>query len=102
MAEDVSRAEPSRGQITSGITSNTLVERTLEFVRGELPKWRDDPARPTEESEERLNAQLCKYLNVSSGRSFPMVHFHHEEKQTGIRRVDFSALPSEHQFVGST
>jgi hypothetical protein len=87
--------EPNRGQITSGIAANTLVDRTLEFVRNQIPNWRDDPARPTEESEERLNAQLCKYLNANSRKNFPMVYFHHEEKQTGTRRVDISALPSE-------
>jgi hypothetical protein len=93
---------PGHGKITSGIDSNTLVERTLEFVREELPKWRDDPERVTEKSEERLNAQLCKYLEVASRRHFPMIYFHHEEKQTGIRRVDVSALPSEGMFVGAT
>jgi hypothetical protein len=93
---------PDRGRITSGLTSNALVASTLEFVRDELPKWRDDPERAVEDSEERLNAQLCKYLNVASRQTFPMVYFHHEEKQTGTRRVDFSALPSENQIIGST
>jgi hypothetical protein len=93
---------PNRGQITSGLERRTLVEQTLEFVRKEIPKWRDDPNRPNEEGEERLNAQLCKFLNAASRAHFPMVCFSHEEKQTGTRRVDFSALPSRNQFVGST
>lgn len=101
MANGLSRRGPGRGRITSGITSNTLIERTLDFVWGELPSWRDDPNRPHEESEEGLNAQLCKYLNVASRQRFPMIHFHHEEKQTGRRRVDFSALPTHASFVGS-
>jgi hypothetical protein len=102
MADQLPRGEADRGRITSGLARNVFVERTLEFVRDELPKWRDDPARPSEESEERLNAQLCKYLNVVSRQKFPMVYFHHEEKQMGTRRVDFSALLSENQFVGAT
>ncbi len=82
----------SQGRITEGpITS--LVERTLEFVYSELAIWRDDPDRSPEDAEERLNAQLCKYLNVAASNRFPMVFFHHEEKQTGSRRVDISALP---------
>jgi hypothetical protein len=31
-----------------------------------------------------------------------MVFFHHEEKQTGTRRVDLSASPTEDRFVGAT
>lgn len=92
---------PSCGTITSGIAGNTLIERTLNFVRDELPKWRDDPTRPVEESEERLNAQLCKYLIVAARRNFPMIYFSHEEKQTGRRRVDISASPSEGILVGA-
>lgn len=100
MPNGASRRGPSRGRITSGISSNTLVEQTLEFVWCELAVWRDDPSRPPEEAEERLNAQLCKYLNAASRQRFPMVFFHHEEKQAETRRVDFSALPSECRFVG--
>src|SRR6266850_472077 len=101
MPKQLPRGEPDRGRITSGLASNVFVERALEFVRDELPKWRDDSARPAEESEERLNAQLCEYLNVASRQTFPMIYFHHEEKQTNTRRVDFSGLPSENQFVGA-
>jgi hypothetical protein len=92
---------PGRGQISKGPT-DALVERTLEFVRSELPVWRDDPDRPTEDAEERLNAQLCKYLNVTARSRFPMVHFSHEEKQTGTRRVDMSALPVGALIIGET
>jgi hypothetical protein len=92
---------PARGRITSGLAAGTLVERTIDFVLAELPGWRDDPNRPVEQSEERLNAQLCKYLQVAARRSMSMVVFHHEEKQTGVRRVDFSALPAEGQINGA-
>jgi len=102
MPNHLPRGEADRGRITSGLARNVFVERALEFVRGELPKWRDDPTRPAEESEERLNAQLCKYLNVAARETFPMVCFHHEEKQAQRRRVDFSALPSENHFIGAT
>lgn len=93
---------PARGKITSGLEANTLTKRTVEFVLNELPKWRDDLNRQPEEAEERLNAQLCKFLEVAARRSLKMVFFHHEEKQTGIRRVDLSALPTSEMFIGST
>jgi hypothetical protein len=94
-------SEPSRGRISNG-PEMTLVERTIEFVFSELAGWRDDPDREPEEAEERLNAQLCKYLNAVASERFPMVMFHHEEKQTGTRRVDVSALPKARGFIGQT
>ena len=101
MSADSSNDVPSHGRITRGATRHTLVEQTLKFVQSELPNWRDDPTRSPEESEERLNAQLCKYLNVASRKKFPMVYFHHEEKQTRDRRVDVSALPAEPKTFGT-
>jgi hypothetical protein len=92
---------PGRGRISEG-PKDALTERTLDFVCAELTGWRDDPGRVTEEAEERLNAQLCKYLNVAARDRFPMVHFSHEEKQTGTRRVDLSALPISRGIIGRT
>ena len=94
-------SEPGRGRISEGPTDR-LVEQTLEFVHTELAGWRDDPDRDPEEAEERLNAQLCKYLNVAASHRFPMVLFSHEEKQTGTRRVDMSALPISGGIIGHT
>ena len=93
--------EPGRGRISEGPTAS-LAERTLEFVFSELANWRDDPDRNSEQGEERLNSQLCKYLNVAASSRFPMVLFSHEEKQTGTRRVDISAVPKSALFVGQT
>ncbi len=96
-----SMSEPGRGRISEGPT-DALIERTVEFVHTELAGWRDDPERAPELAEERLNAQLCKYLNVAASHRFPMVLFSHEEKQTGTRRVDMSALPISGGFIGQT
>ena len=101
MADPFPKNEPGRGRISEGPTI-ALIDRTVDFVRSELAGWRDDPDRAAEEAEERLNAQLCKYMNVAASNRFPMVKFSHEEKQTGTRRADMSALPSEGGFVGET
>ena len=101
MADSFHTNEPGRGRISEGPVI-ALIDRTVDFVRSELAGWRDDPDRAAEEAEERLNAQLCKYLNVAASHRFPMVKFSHEEKQTGTRRVDMSALPSDGGFVGET
>jgi len=101
MADSLPLNFPSLGRITEGPTAS-LVERTLEFVFSELGAWRDDPSRPLEVAEERLNAQLCQCLNVAALDRFPMVLFHHEEKQAGRSRVDMSAHPKSGTVVGST
>ena len=89
------------GQITQGIIPNTLVEQTVEFVRNELPRWRDHSDRPLESSEERLNSQLCDFLDTQARQDFPMVRFHHEQKQTRDRRVDLAAKLIEGGFIGT-
>lgn len=82
----------NRGQITHGPTT-TLVDRTLDFIRSQLPCWRDDADRPVERAEDNLNLQLCDYLDRSARFSFPEVRFSREEPQTGRRSVDLAAKP---------
>ncbi len=101
MADPLPLNVPGRGRITEG-PMTSLVQRTLEFVYSEIAIWRDDPDRLSEDAEERLNAQLCKYLNVAASNRFPMVFFQHEEKQTGSRRVDIAALPKSGIILGLT
>lgn len=85
-----------QGRITSGLAPGTTVRKTLQFVKSRLPRWRDMPDRPLVSGEEELNGQLCKYLNAAARReNFSMAYFHHEERQTGQRRVDLSALPPD-------
>jgi hypothetical protein len=80
-----------------------VVRRTLEFVFAQLPKWRDMPFRPEVEAEDELNSQLCKFLNAAArALDFSMAYFHHEERQTGPRRVDLSALSPQPFIEGRT
>lgn len=83
----------SSGQITSGIVQKTLSHKTINFVCSQLPAWRDDPERRSEDSEDKLNLQLCKFLDCRARNEFPMVRFDHEEYQFRDRRVDLSASP---------
>ena len=65
-----------------------LVTLTLEFIREQLPAWRDDPRRPTNGSEKELNWSLCNFLEVKSREHLPMARFTHEVPQTARRTVD--------------
>src|SRR4051794_24713290 len=87
--------------ITGDLVPNTLVDETLAFVRRELSGWRDDPERPEETAEEKLNLQLCKYLNVRARHDFPMAHFNHEEPQGPFRRIDLSVTPESIIVAGT-
>jgi len=100
MAKECNR-DQTIGQITSGIDRNTLAFKTINFVRAQLPIWRDDPDRPDEQSEKRLNLQLCKFLETCARNDFPMVRFDHEEYQTGRRSVDLAASLVETTVIGA-
>jgi len=89
------------GQITSGIDQDTLVLKTINFVRHQLPAWRDDPYRPIEQSEHKLNPQLCKFLDARARNIFWMVRFDYEEPQSGRRSVDLSASPAKAIVFGA-
>jgi len=88
----VSDGQPVHGRISTGLEPGTLARRTIEFVRNQLPAWRDDPERESVEAEEALNGQLSKFLNFAARSEFPMAQFHHEERQAERRRVDLSAV----------
>jgi len=88
------------GRITSGLVEqDNLALKTIEFVREQLPAWRDDPHRPLEDSERKLNSQLCDFLASRASNVFPMVRFKHEELQSGRSSVDLSAKPVESMVI---
>lgn len=80
----------SGGRISAGLVPGTLAEKTIAFVKEQLIGWRDDPTRPSETVEPRLNAQLCKFLNANARSRFPMIAFNHEERQAGRHATDMS------------
>jgi hypothetical protein len=83
----------SANRITAGIEPGTFPASIVDFVEFQLPSWRDDADRTEEQSENELNAQLSKFLDIQARTHFPMVFFQHEERQTNQRRVDLSVLP---------
>jgi len=93
--KEESRGGHYRGEIAAGIGPDQLTQSTLAFVYQQLPAWRDDPDRPVEVSEPKLNLQLCKFLDSQACNNFPMIRFDHEEYQYARRSVDLSASPVE-------
>lgn len=92
-------ARTSHGRITRGISPDTFRTKTVLFVWAQLPRWRDDPHRRERENEDSLNADLCKFLNMRARAEWPMVHFSHEEAQTGRHFADLAANPSTEGFA---
>jgi len=94
--------EQITGKIISGLAPGTLISKTIDFVQEQLPFWRDDPSRPNEQSENRLNLHLCKFLDVKARNEFPLIRFDHEEYQFGPRSVDISASPVTEVIIGAS
>ena len=89
----------SSGQITSGIKLQASILEIINFVSKQLPSWRDDPGRVDEQSEPKLNSQLCDFLDCQARKDLPMFRFNHEEAQVGRRSVDLSAKPVEKDII---
>ncbi len=70
----------------------------LEFIAGELPKWRDDPKRPVEMAETALTSRLCAHMNSATRKSggWDFLQFRVEEPDelVGGRKIDLVAAPS--------
>jgi hypothetical protein len=90
------------GKITSGLAPGTLVSKTVDFVQEQLPFWRNDSSRPNEQSENKLNLHLCKFLDVKARNEFPLIRFDHEEYQSDHRSVDISASPITEITLGAS
>jgi hypothetical protein len=93
-----SKAEVAVGQIELP-TSLRSISKTviLEFIAGELARWRDHPDRPTEVSEDRLTEQLCDYLSGAARCSayLDRLQFRTEtaDETVGGRTIDLSVKP---------
>jgi hypothetical protein len=78
--------------------ASTFRYQLIDFIRGELPKWRDRPDRPIEQAETKLNSQLCLHLNGATRHStaWSSVQFIPEPPDTAAanRNIDIAAQPS--------
>lgn len=101
MARPSPNASGTTGKLRAEIPPAVSVAETIAFVQRQLADWRDDPNRPEEDSEDKLNLQLCDFLDTQARAKYPMVRFTHQEPQTGRRKVDLAAKPTEQALIGA-
>ena len=69
----------------------------LEFIAGELPRWRDHPDRPDKENETALTEYLCNHLtsvaNDSTGWSHIQFQIEAGDESQAERKIDLVAKP---------
>ncbi|MDA8179499.1 MAG: hypothetical protein M0T69_08185 [Deltaproteobacteria bacterium] len=71
----------------------------LDFIKGELPRWRDRSDRRKETSETILTSHLCAHLNsaVRHSKGWDILQFRVEEpdEQAKARKIDLVAAPCD-------
>lgn len=79
------------------VSPKTSLYRILEFVRDQLPGWRDDEEREQETAEDFLTSQLCSYLQEAARLSggFDYLNFKMEvpDRDARQRRIDLAVHP---------
>jgi hypothetical protein len=89
----MSRQTQTLGQPSADTVCDSLIDQTIDFIRDSLLPWKNDSNRLPIEAEEELNGQLHDFLSSRAAEKFPMVFFRHEQRQTGLRRIDLAAKP---------
>ena len=87
------------GALDSGIhLPGEWLSSLVIFIGGQLPGWRDDPARPAQTGETSLTAQLCSRLNSACrhARGWDFLQFKREEpdEADARRSIDLVVAPS--------
>jgi hypothetical protein len=74
----------------------TSLYELLDFITGELPRWRDRPDRRSESSETSLTSQLCAHLNSAARRSrgWDFLQFRIEEPDERKRGRKIDLIPA--------
>ncbi len=71
--------------------------KIIEFIKSELPQWRDHPDRKKETSETPLTSQLCAHLNSAARRcdGWDILQFRTEERddKDAVRNIDLVPAP---------
>ena len=82
----------SIGQITIGIKEDSLAMETVGFIHRQLSAWRDDSDRTQEQAENKLNLQLCKFLDSRARNEFRWFALITRNTKVGIEALIFLPL----------
>jgi len=100
LADTYGNSGKGMGALEEGVLAKeTTIKAIVDFIIKSLPLWANDPKRPQESSENKLNPSLCDFLDVKARVNFPLIRFQHEQPQTGRRQVDLSVMPSEESGI---
>ncbi len=77
---------------------NSFLLGLLDFIKVELPRWRDRPERKNETAETHLTSQLCAHLNsatrYSSGWDILQFRIEEPDEREKGRKIDLIPAPS--------
>ncbi|HLG97899.1 MAG TPA: hypothetical protein VKX49_16415 [Bryobacteraceae bacterium] len=98
MLADTPDTSAQFGTLSSDVQKpSTFRHELIDFIAGELPRWRDRPDRPAATAEISLTSQLCGHLNGASRHTpgFDILQFRVEEQdeQQRGRKIDMVASP---------
>ena len=92
------------GSLSSDVHLPETSRRTMiEFIENQLPRWRDDDARPAATGEDELTSHLCVYLNSAVHHteldSIQFAPQYQTEKHDKRRKPDVAVLPKTTQLL---
>jgi hypothetical protein len=98
MLADTPDTSAQSGALSSDVQKPaTFRHELIDFIAGELPRWRDRADRPSTTAETSLTSQLCGHLNGASRHSpgWDILQFRVEEQdeQRPARKIDLVASP---------
>ena len=99
MIANLADAQTQFGNLAKNIhLPGTSLYELLDFIAGELPRWRDRIDRPNKTSEPALTSQLCAHLNsaarLSDGWDFLQFRIEEPDEQHAGRKIDLVPAPS--------
>lgn len=98
MLADEGKLRVQSGRLDAGIhLKGSSLLRLIDFIAGELPRWRDRPDRKPVKSETALTSQFCAHMNSAARRSrWDFLQFRTEEPDEVVasRKIDLVPAPS--------
>jgi len=104
MLANISDTPSFSGSLNSSLHAPaTFLHELLDFIRQELPAWRDDPKRPQETSETTLTSHLSSHLESAARKSsgWDILQFKTEvpDEKDKRRSIDLAPAPCNTDII---